>query len=129
MHQPTSPTARPPVVAVSIGAAAGAIAATFRGPQARFWARMTASSLGLAGSALALSAAYAGVHLVTGNVALVAAAAAAGGCWGVLSAVGAPLGALIVSHVGWDLWMFLLQPIPAGPEGASAATVRSRAVL
>jgi membrane protease YdiL (CAAX protease family) len=55
-------------------------------------------------------AAYGGVHLVTGNLTLAGAAAVGGAHWGLLYAAGAPLGALIVSHSLWDVWIFLLQP-------------------
>ena len=61
------------------------------------------------GAALA-AAAYGGVHGVTGNVTLVGAASVAGAHWCVLYAAGVPLGALIVSHQLWDVWIFLLQP-------------------
>jgi hypothetical protein len=54
--------------------------------------------------------AYALVHLPSRNRTLVLAAAAAGTFWGVLYAVGVPLGALVVSHVAWDLWIFLVAP-------------------
>jgi membrane protease YdiL (CAAX protease family) len=60
--------------------------------------------------AAAGAAAYGGVHLVTGNVTLVGAAAVAGGHWAAMSAIGMPMGALIVSHAAWDVWIFLLQP-------------------
>ena len=61
------------------------------------------------GAALA-AAAYGGVHLVTGNFTLFGAAGVAGAHWCLLYAAGAPLGALLVSHVTWDVWIFLLQP-------------------
>jgi hypothetical protein len=55
-------------------------------------------------------AAYGGVHVVTGNFTLLGAATVAGAWWGLLYALGMPLGALVVSHVAWDIWIFLLQP-------------------
>jgi uncharacterized protein len=61
------------------------------------------------GAALATGA-YAGVHLVTGNFTLIGAAGVAGAHWCALYALGVPLGALVVSHVAWDVWIFLLQP-------------------
>lgn len=72
------------------------------------------------GAALAASA-YAGVHVVTGNLTLVGAAGVAGAHWCALYALRVPLGALVVSHVAWDVWIFLLQPtgeteaLPASP--------------
>jgi membrane protease YdiL (CAAX protease family) len=62
-----------------------------------------------AGSALAAMA-YGGVHVVTGNFTLVGAAGIAGAHWCALYAAGVPLGALVVSHVTWDVWIFLVQP-------------------
>ena len=61
------------------------------------------------GTALGV-ATYGGVHVVTGNFTLFGAATVAGLHWGLLYALGMPLGALIVSHVAWDIWIFLLQP-------------------
>jgi membrane protease YdiL (CAAX protease family) len=61
------------------------------------------------GAALAAGA-YGGVHVVTGNFTLFGAAGVAGAHWCALYAAGVPLGALVVSHVTWDVWIFLLQP-------------------
>ena len=61
------------------------------------------------GAALA-AALYGGVHLVTGNFTLFGAAGIAGAHWCALYAAGVPLGALVVSHVAWDVWIFLVQP-------------------
>ena len=61
------------------------------------------------GMALATGA-YGGVHIVTGNFTLFGAASVAGAHWGTLYALGMPLGALVVSHAAWDIWIFLLQP-------------------
>jgi hypothetical protein len=60
--------------------------------------------------AAAAAMAYGGVHLVTGNFTLFGAATVAGAEWCALYAAGMPLGALLVSHVTWDVWIFLLQP-------------------
>ncbi len=62
--------------------------------------------------AAAGAAAYAGVHVVTGNFTLFGAAGVAGAHWATLYALGMPMGALIVSHAAWDAWIFLLQPTP-----------------
>ena len=56
------------------------------------------------------AAAYGGVHVVTGNFTLLGAATVAGALVALLYALGVPLGALVVSHVAWDIWIFLLQP-------------------
>jgi hypothetical protein len=60
--------------------------------------------------AAAAAAAYGGVHIVTGNFTLFGAAGIAGAHWCALYAAGVPLGALVVSHITWDVWIFLIQP-------------------
>jgi uncharacterized protein len=62
------------------------------------------------GAALA-AVAYSGVHLTAGNFTLMGAAGIAGAHWCALYAAGVPLGALIVSHSLWDVWVFLVQPL------------------
>ena len=57
----------------------------------------------------AATASYAGAHAVTGNFTLVGAAGVAGAHWSALYALGMPMGALIVSHAAWDIWIFLVQ--------------------
>ena len=64
---------------------------------------------------------YGGVHVITGNFTLVGAAGVAGAHWCALYAAGVPLGALVVSHVTWDVWIFLVQP-----TGEAEARRRSR---
>jgi uncharacterized protein len=72
------------------------------------------------GAALAATA-YGGVHVTTGNFTLFGAAGIAGAHWCALYAARVPLGALIVSHVAWDIWIFLVQPTgeteAIGPNG------------
>jgi membrane protease YdiL (CAAX protease family) len=71
-----------------------------------FWRGLVQPRAGyVAGTAL-----YGGAHVVTENWTLVAAATVAGAYWGLLRAVGLPLGTLIVSHVAWDIWIFLVAP-------------------
>jgi len=72
-----------------------------RGLQARF---------GRLGAAGLTSTIYGGVHLVSRNLTLTGAAGVAGLFWGLLYAKEQRLGALIVSHVTWDLWIFLVAP-------------------
>jgi hypothetical protein len=89
--------------------------ATIIGPaEELFWrgyvqAGLTATFGRWPGAALA-ALAYGGVHLVTGNFTLFGAAGIAGAHWCLLYAAGVPLGALVVSHVTWDIWIFLVQP-------------------
>lgn len=61
------------------------------------------------GAALA-TAAYGGAHAVSGNLTLVGAATVAGGYWSLLRARGVSMPALIVSHIAWDVWIFLVAP-------------------
>lgn len=62
----------------------------------------------------AASATYGAVHLVTGNLTLTGAAGVAGAYWGAEYMLRPRLGPLLVSHVLWDLWIFLIQPTPTG---------------
>jgi hypothetical protein len=77
------------------------------------------------GAALA-AVAYGGVHVVTGNFTLMGAAGVAGAHWCALYAAGVPLGALIVSHCAWDVWIFLISPTgeieAIGPNGSARST-------
>ncbi len=89
--------------------------ATVIGPaEELFWRGLVQSALMARygrwrGGAMAAMA-YGGVHLVTGNFTLFGAAGIAGAHWCVLYSAGVPLGALVVSHVAWDVWIFLVQP-------------------
>jgi uncharacterized protein len=80
-----------------------------------FWRGFIQGRIGTASAALA----YGGAHLVTGNATLIGAASVAGIYWGLLRAVGMSMPALMVSHVAWDIWIFLLAPTEA--ERASGA--------
>jgi membrane protease YdiL (CAAX protease family) len=79
-----------------------------------FWRGLVQSALmrryGRWRGAVLAAMAYGGVHVVTGNFTLMGAAGVAGAHWCALYAAGAPLGALIVSHTTWDIWIFLVQP-------------------
>jgi membrane protease YdiL (CAAX protease family) len=63
------------------------------------------------------SAAYGGAHVATGNFTLFGAAGVAGAYWSALAAAGMPMGALVVSHAAWDVWMFLLAPTSRPERG------------
>ena len=89
--------------------------ATIIGPaEELFWRGLVQSALmrrfgRWPGAALA-AIAYGGIHVVSGNFTLLGAAGVAGAHWSALYAAGVPLGALIVSHIAWDVWIFLVQP-------------------
>ena len=59
---------------------------------------------------LIASSIYGGVHLVSENLTLTGAAATAGLFWGALYAKERRLAPLIISHVSWDIWIFLVAP-------------------
>jgi len=59
---------------------------------------------------LIASSIYGGVHLVSANLTLTGAAATAGLYWGALYAKEQRLAPLIISHVSWDIWIFLIAP-------------------
>ncbi len=61
-------------------------------------------------AAVAATVAYGGAHLITSNPALIGAATVAGLYWSALASLGAPMAALIISHVAWDIWIFLVAP-------------------
>jgi hypothetical protein len=89
--------------------------ATVIGPaEELFWRGLVQSALmdryGRWPGAAMAAMAYGGVHVVTGNFTLFGAAGIAGAHWCALYAAGVPLGALVVSHVAWDVWIFLVQP-------------------
>ena len=79
-----------------------------------FWHGLVQSALadryGRWAAAVLTTMAYGSVHIASGNFTLTGAAGVAGAHWSALYAAGVPLGALIVSHVAWDIWIFLVQP-------------------
>jgi len=82
--------------------------------------RALSARFGRIRGALLAAGAYGGAHLVTGNVTLVGAAATAGLYWSALAALGAPMAALVVSHVVWDVWIFLVAPTAVDPPGGTS---------
>src|SRR5262249_22781840 len=75
------------------------------------------SRLGPTRGALAATLCYGGVHLGSGNLTLSAAALAAGAGWGAQYALQRRLPSAILSHVLWDVWIFLVAPTPGGRLG------------
>ena len=71
-----------------------------------FWRGFVQSRTGY----VTATALYGGAHIVTENATLIGAATIAGAYWGLLRAIGVPLGALVVSHLAWDIWIFLVAP-------------------
>ena len=59
---------------------------------------------------LIASSCYGAIHLVSENLTLTGAATTAGLFWGGLYARDSRLAPLIISHVTWDIWIFLVAP-------------------
>jgi uncharacterized protein len=59
---------------------------------------------------LLASSIYGTVHLVSENLTLTGAASTAGLFWGALYARDERLTPLIISHIVWDVWIFLVAP-------------------
>ena len=93
---------------------AGRLAAIIGPAEELFWRGLIQAALmrrfGRWRGAAIAAGAYGGVHVTSGNFTLMGAAGVAGAHWCALYAAGVPLGALIVSHVAWDVWIFLVQP-------------------
>lgn len=60
---------------------------------------------------------YGGVHVVTRNFTLFGAAGIAGAFWSLQWLLVGRMGSQIVSHVAWDVWIFLVQPTMELPPG------------
>ena len=59
------------------------------------------------------------MHLAARNFILLGAATVAGTYWCALAALGMSMAALIVSHVVWDVWIFLVAPTQQPPSSSS----------
>lgn len=120
------------------GEIATRLAAVIGPAEELFWRGLVAEALmarfGRWPGAAMAALAYGGVHVVTGNFTLFGAAGIAGAHWSALYAAGMPLGALVVSHVAWDIWIFLVQPTgetevlaaPGPPAARSLAPAATR---
>jgi uncharacterized protein len=53
---------------------------------------------------------YGAIHLVSGNLTLTGAAGVAGAFWSLEQLAQGRMAPLIVSHVVWDVWIFLVRP-------------------
>jgi membrane protease YdiL (CAAX protease family) len=93
---------------------AARLAAVIGPAEELYWRGLLQSELtrryGPVRGAVAATAAYGGVHLCTRNPTLIGAATVAGGGWSALRAAGVSMPALVVSHIVWDIWIFLVQP-------------------
>jgi membrane protease YdiL (CAAX protease family) len=96
------------------GEIAARLAAVVGPAEELYWRGMLQSELtrrlGPVKGAAAATAAYSGVHLCTRNPTLIGAATVAGAGWSGLAAAGVSMPALVLSHIIWDIWIFLVQP-------------------
>jgi membrane protease YdiL (CAAX protease family) len=76
-----------------------------------FLQKRAQSVLGVTAGWLAVSALYAAVHIGSGNLLLVLAAAAGGLFWGYLYFRYGSILVNTVSHTLWDVAIFLLRPV------------------
>jgi membrane protease YdiL (CAAX protease family) len=79
-----------------------------------FWRGLVQATLqrrfGMIPGWLLASSIYGAVHVVSANLTLTGAAATAGLFWGGMYAREPRLMPLIISHVTWDVWIFLVAP-------------------
>lgn len=59
---------------------------------------------------------YGTAHLLTGRIMLAAAATLGGTFWGLLYAWQGRLWPVVISHIVWDLLVFLVRPIGGKPS-------------
>ena len=79
-----------------------------------FLQRRLADRFGRYAGFAAATALYAGVHIVSGNPMLVLAALVCGVFWGATYLYGKSIWLNVVSHVAWDLAVFLVFPLAGG---------------
>jgi CAAX protease family protein len=95
-------------------AIAGALALVIGPGEELFWRGLVQRGLmrrfGRLRGTLLASSIYGGIHLVSANLTLTGAAATAGVFWGALYAREPRIAPMIVSHVSWDIWIFLIAP-------------------
>ncbi len=66
--------------------------------------------LGRVGGSALGAVIYGGIHLVTGNLTLSGAAGIAGAFWSLQYLFEGRLPSAVISHITWDIWIFLVQP-------------------
>ena len=95
-------------------AIAAALALVIGPGEELFWRGLVQRGLmrrfGRAPGTLLASSIYGGIHLVSKNLTLTGAAATAGLFWGAIYAREQRMAPMIISHVAWDIWIFLIAP-------------------
>ena len=96
------------------GAIATALALAIGPGEELFWRgliqRRLMQRFGRLRGTLIASSIYGGIHLVSGNLTLTGAAGTAGLYWGAVYARDQRMAPMIISHVAWDIWIFLIAP-------------------
>lgn len=100
---------------------AGALAVLIAPGEELFWRGLVNSYLAqelgpVKGNALGATI-YGAVHLVTRNFTLFGAAGIAGAAWSLQWLFEGRMASQVVSHVAWDVWIFLVQPTMELPAG------------
>ncbi|MEO8899479.1 MAG: CPBP family intramembrane glutamic endopeptidase [Candidatus Dormibacter sp.] len=72
--------------------------------------RYLAQRLGPVAGNAAGATIYGAIHLVSGNLTLTGAAGVAGAFWSLEQLAQGRMAPLIVSHIAWDVWIFLVRP-------------------
>jgi uncharacterized protein len=93
---------------------AGALVLLIAPGEELFWRglinRYLAQRLGPVPGNAAGATVYGAIHLVSGNLTLTGAAGVAGAFWSLQHLADGRMAPLIVSHVAWDVWIFLVRP-------------------
>lgn len=93
---------------------AGALVLLIAPGEELFWRglvnRYLAQRLGPVAGNAAGATVYGAIHLVSGNLTLTGAAGVAGAFWSLEHLAQGRMAPLIVSHVAWDVWIFLVRP-------------------
>jgi membrane protease YdiL (CAAX protease family) len=93
---------------------AGALVLLIAPGEELFWRglvnRYLAQRLGPVAGNAAGATVYGAIHLVSGNLTLTGAAGVAGAFWSLQHLADGRMAPLIVSHVAWDVWIFLVRP-------------------
>lgn len=93
---------------------AGALVLLIAPGEELFWRglvnRYLAQRLGPVVGNAAGATVYGAIHLVSGNLTLTGAAGVAGAFWSLEHLAQGRMAPLIVSHVAWDVWIFLVRP-------------------
>jgi uncharacterized protein len=93
---------------------AAALAVLIAPGEELFWRgllnRYLAQQLGPVAGNAAGATIYGAIHLISGNLTLTGAAGVAGAFWSLQHLAEGRMAPVIVSHIAWDVWIFLVRP-------------------